>query len=1042
MDPTRIELIQDLFDQALVRPLHERSNFLASVTHDRELIAEVQSLLEAHEGHGRLDSILGRLHALRPAGLAAEPALGARLQALLGDRYQMERELGRGGMAVVFLAEDLRHRRKVALKILRPELTHDLGSARFLKEIAIVARLAHPNVLPLHDSGEVDGLLYFVMPYVAGESLRTRLIREGRLPVHEALVIAREVADALSHAHAHGVVHRDVKPENILLEAGHAVVSDFGIARAMTVAGGDDLAEAAIAPGTPAYMSPEQARGDPELDGRSDVYSLGCVLHEMLAGVPPFRGNAVESVLEDHLSQPAPELPDSPAIVARAVRRAMAKSRDDRFETAAAFERALEEAAVVVATAPVRSRRRVARMAFAGLLVAAVPGAVMVLLPRAPVHPAASVMAVLPFVPLTDDPELSQLGRDLVVTLSTSIDDVSEIRTVAALTILAQTLDRGALSAADELRLARRLGASSALRGTLSRAGGKLRVDATLVAADDGRSLGRATLALDAADLGVVTDSLAWRVLRAVWRRRAPPTPNLTALTTRSLPALRAFLEGERAALENRWDAAAPAYARAMSADSTFWLAYWRYAFARWWYLEAVDNDVIAKLSTHRYALPERDRLVFESWVTDTFSVALARSTEVVTRYADYWPGFMQHADWLFHVGPVYGYERSDAMAALERTVALNPRLIPAWEHLYWASLPDDTAAATRAVEALTQVGFGRASTSEFGFDITRVYRLELAYLQRGTLDLRLRDSIVVDLLTTARGRLGSGATLAPVQIAISERVLRARPRPELMRLHERLLADAWASRGAWDSALVIADRSARVTAGVDPLDAYRLATLGVWLGVLPPERALEQRSLLAARSERTGRNAMWEAERAWLDGLLAVANRDERGLNEARERLRGIDTISTVLLDRTLGAFETELLGERRLAAATLAATNWQNPDLLVPGYSAHPYVIAVSRFAAARWLVAEGDTADAMRLLKWFEAEWGLDGYRPARRVMAALAALERGRIGAAQGRHRLARQELTSFLRRYDAPAPAHRALVDEARAALSLVTPGPA
>ncbi|HEU5050567.1 MAG TPA: serine/threonine-protein kinase, partial [Gemmatimonadales bacterium] len=219
-----------------------------------------------------------------------------RVEAALEGRYVVERELGRGGMAVVFMGRDVRHGRAVAIKVLRPELAASLAADRFLREIAIASRLTHPHILPLHDSGEVPPdsptgfpLLYYVMPYVEGESLRDRIQREGPLPIGDALRLARGAAAALAHAHAHGVVHRDIKPENILLEDGEAVVADFGLARALDAAADDPLSLPGLAMGTPAYMSPEQSAGA-EVDARTDIYSLGCVLYEMLAGEPPFSG--------------------------------------------------------------------------------------------------------------------------------------------------------------------------------------------------------------------------------------------------------------------------------------------------------------------------------------------------------------------------------------------------------------------------------------------------------------------------------------------------------------------------------------------------------------------------------------------------------------------------------------------------------------------------------------------------------------------------------------------------------------------------------
>jgi serine/threonine-protein kinase len=257
-----------------------------------------------------------------------------RLKAALSARYTFERELGRGGMAFVYLAHDRKHHRAVAVKVLRPELAVALGRERFLREIEIAARLTHPHVLPLYDSGEANGVLYYVMPYVEGESLRDRLDREKQLPLEDGLRIAREVASALAYAHSRDVVHRDIKPENILLAGGEAFVTDFGIARAITAAAGERLTATGVTVGTPPYMSPEQAAGDRALDGRSDVYSLACVLYEMLAGQPPFTGPSTAAIVHQHLTAPPPPVtrirPSVPAAVAQLIERALAKAPSDR----------------------------------------------------------------------------------------------------------------------------------------------------------------------------------------------------------------------------------------------------------------------------------------------------------------------------------------------------------------------------------------------------------------------------------------------------------------------------------------------------------------------------------------------------------------------------------------------------------------------------------------------------------------------------------------------------------------------------------------
>ena len=272
----------------------------------------------------------------------------ADLNAALPDHYVIDRELGRGGMALVYLARDTRHDRFVALKTLRPEIAVALGRERFLREIKLSARLQHPNILPVFDSGDAGGTLFYVMPFVEGESLRDRLDREPQLPVDDALQIAREVAEALAYAHDHDVVHRDIKPGNIMLSGGHAIVADFGIARAVSAAGGDQLTQTGLAIGTPAYMSPEQASGSGQVDRRSDIYSLACVLYETLAGQPPFTGPTAQAIMARHSLDAVPRLkivrdaiPDELEVV---IERALEKVPADRYQTSGEFAKALATA--------------------------------------------------------------------------------------------------------------------------------------------------------------------------------------------------------------------------------------------------------------------------------------------------------------------------------------------------------------------------------------------------------------------------------------------------------------------------------------------------------------------------------------------------------------------------------------------------------------------------------------------------------------------------------------------------------------------------
>lgn len=259
------------------------------------------------------------------------------LKAALSGRYDIEREIGAGGMATVFLAHDVKHDRQVAVKVLRPDLSASLGAERFLREISIAAKLSHPHILPLYDSGEADGFLYFVMPFIEGESLRARLARTGELPIGEAIRLIRNVVDALALAHKNGIVHRDIKPDNVLLSAEHALVTDFGVAKAVSAATDQrrDLTTSGMAVGTPAYMSPEQAAGDPNIDHRADIYAVGCMAYEMLTGRPPFDSDSAQTILAAHVTdQPDPVQMHRDAIpegVADVIMRCLKKRPADRW---------------------------------------------------------------------------------------------------------------------------------------------------------------------------------------------------------------------------------------------------------------------------------------------------------------------------------------------------------------------------------------------------------------------------------------------------------------------------------------------------------------------------------------------------------------------------------------------------------------------------------------------------------------------------------------------------------------------------------------
>ncbi len=513
------------------------------------------------------------------------PADLARFAAALADRYRIERELGRGGMATVYLAEDLKHHRNVAIKVLHPDISAVLGGDRFLREIETTASLRHPHILPLFDSGEAGergseegSLLFYVMPLVEGASLRDRLDREKQLPVDEALKIAREVADALSYAHSRGIIHRDIKPGNILLESGHAVVADFGIAKAVRAAGGEALTQTGMSLGTPTYMSPEQAAGEQDLDGRSDLYALACVLYEMLAGQPPFTGVSAEALVRQHMVVDAPPVtnyrPAVPASVAAALHRALAKSPADRFNPVAQFAEALHGAPTTsVSTRPAASARRAVGMLAGLLLVAAMVGVVLWRRAASTALPGTASVAVLPFVDLSPEHTGAYLGDGISETL------INALANVPGLSVAARTSAFAFRDKREDVReIGRELGVAAVLEGSVQRAGDRLRVTAQLIKTADGLHLWSQSFDREAGDIFAVQDEVARAVANALQLRLVTGSDSGgTPGGTRNVDAYDAYLLGRyhwnRRTTEGMIDATA-AFTRALALDSSYALAW------------------------------------------------------------------------------------------------------------------------------------------------------------------------------------------------------------------------------------------------------------------------------------------------------------------------------------------------------------------------------------------------------------------------------------------------------------------------------------
>jgi len=638
--------------------------------------------------------------------------LSGRLQAALGAAYRVERELGGGGMSRVFLAEETRLARRVVVKVLPPELAAEISVDRFNREIQLSASLQHPHIVPLLAAGGSADVLYYTMPFVEGEALRTRLARERELPVRDAVRILKDVADALAYAHARGIVHRDIKPDNVLLSGKHAVVADFGVAKAVSQAKGQSgLTSVGVALGTPAYMAPEQAAGDPNIDHRADIYALGAMAYEMLTGQPPFTGLSPHQMLAAHITEPVAPITDArpalPPALADLVMRCLEKNPPDRPQSAAEIYQVLESLATPSGSATVTSagatlhhvlrRPRNRRIGIGVLLAVVLAGGWLLLRGRGGLALDGNRVAVAPFDVL--DPNLALWREGLVDVLSRSLDGAGPLRTVSPTLVVRRWSGRA--DAASAQALGRSTGARTVVFGGLVGAGAdSVRLTATVLDVASGTPAGEIELREASDRMDRLADSLTVRVLRELGRTRAIGVVRSASLGSKSLPALKAFLQGEQFLRRSEWDSALAYHQRAIGLDSGFTLAWSHAGMAAGWQHAAGDSlsrtyKLRAGALNHGLAPRESLAVASESLAAVVYAGPgpiggkwwtygrrlVGTLEEAVRRYPNDPELRYMLGDALFHAGGLAEKSSRTALDAFDRSIVLDSAFTPSYVH-------------------------------------------------------------------------------------------------------------------------------------------------------------------------------------------------------------------------------------------------------------------------------------------------------------------------------------------------------------------------
>jgi tetratricopeptide (TPR) repeat protein len=941
---------------------------------------------------------------------------------------------------------------------MHPELAIQLGPERFLREIRLAARLQHPHIITMLDSGDAAGHLWYTMPYVGGQTLRERLRKEVQLPIETAVDIARQVALALDHAHHEGVVHRDLKPENILLTGDQALVADFGVAKALEEGGRAQLTETGMAVGTPTYMAPEQASGA-AVDARSDVYALGCVLYEMLAGEPPYTGPTPQAVFAKRVLEPVPHVrtlrDNVPEAIEQAITRALARVPADRFQTAAQFARALitvpptevvtaAPSAGPQATQPSTERGRWAVVVGLVLILALGAGGALLWRSRAvPTALDADLVAVAPFDVLAPDLQLWREG--LVDLLARNLDGAGPLRTVSPTVVIRRWEGRADRTSAEGL--ARSTGAGLAIYGSLlPETRDSVRLTAALLDAARAEIAAEAEVRGPADQLARLADSLALRLLAELGEVRPLSATRSGGLGSRSLPAIRAFLRGEQWFRRTAWDSARTSYERAVELDSAFALAYWRLGATRGWQVSSEDSLARAyyQLAGDRnHGLPPRESLLivfdslrgtlFEGSLTDSASEQrvqrLVRTAEEATRrYPNDPESWVALGEAGVHFGAGRGISDETTLSAFARAIALDSAFALSYIHAWQlAAFLDDRPSARRYALGFLSLGPGRKEAIAARTAIHILNRPPASEV--GRLIDTLPMHAIADLVNAFVGTPDS----EEVGVAVGRAFVAApaQDRPDLDReTREGLFASTLAYRGHLREATRLLARHP----GVMALGTYTELAL---LGLIPADTvdAVFERQLREGPGSylRLGFPLPWWAVKGDTARLKRYASQ-----LAPRKSAENLPLLGRYLLAPRKSAENLPLL-ERYLHAASNAYLSLARGDSAgaVAGFQVLPATAGIvwyERLTLARLLAALGRDREALDVL---DREFPFAAFIFQRGTWA----LERARLAERLGQPEKARRWYGYVAQLWLHADPELQPVVAEAREALTRLTGEP-